>query len=76
MMFRIIRSIIRLGEIIQDEVDKELYNIPYINQQLLELNMMYEMEEIDEETFIERELELLDRYKIAKEREKDELSDG
>ena len=75
-MFRIIRSIIRLGEIIQDEVDKELYNIPYINQQLLELNMMYEMEEIDEETFIERELELLDRYKIAKEREKDELSDG
>ncbi len=75
-MFRIIRSIIKLGEIIQDEVDKELYNIPKIQQQLLELHMEYEMEEIDEETFIEREQELLDRYRIAKEREKDESSDG
>ena len=32
--------------------------------------MMFEMEEIDEETYAEREEELLNRYKIAKEREK------
>jgi hypothetical protein len=33
---------------------------------------MYDMEEIDEEDYQEREQELLNRYKIAKEREKNE----
>jgi hypothetical protein len=68
-----IRTLIKIGEKIQEEVDQELYNIPYIQQQLVELHMMYEMEEIDEETYVEREEELLNRYKIAKERERNEL---
>ncbi|WP_026567039.1 gas vesicle protein GvpG [Bacillus sp. UNC41MFS5] len=68
-----IRTLIKIGEKIQEEADQELYNIPYIQQQLIELHMMYEMEEIDEETYVEREEELLNRYKIAKEREKNEL---
>jgi len=67
-----IRTLIKIGEKIQEEADQELYNIPYIQQQLVELHTMYEMEEIDEETYIEREEELLNRYKIAKEREKNE----
>jgi hypothetical protein len=67
-----IRSIINLAEKIQDEVDKELYDLSYIQQQLIELHMMYDMEEIDEEDYQEREQELLNRYKIAKEREKNE----
>jgi hypothetical protein len=67
-----IRSIIKLGEKIQEEVDQELYDLTYIQQQLIELHMMYDMEEIDEEAYIEREQELLNRYKIAKEREKNE----
>ncbi len=65
-----IRSLIKLGEKIQEEADQELYNIPYIQQQLIELHMMFDMEEIDEETYMEREEELINRYKIAKEREK------
>ncbi|MGG1576280.1 MULTISPECIES: gas vesicle protein GvpG [unclassified Fictibacillus] len=65
-----IRSIIKLGEKIQEEVDQELYSIPYLQQQLVQLHTMFEMEEIDEESYIEREQELLARYKIAKEREK------
>lgn len=77
MIFKLIKlpisTLIKIGEKIQDEVDQELYNIPYIQQQLVELHMMYEMEEIDEETYVEREEELLNRYKIAKEREKNEL---
>ena len=68
-----IRSLIKLGEKIQEEVDEELYDLVNIQQQLIELHMMYDMEEIDEEAYIEREQELLNRYKIAKEREKNEL---
>jgi hypothetical protein len=65
-----IRSLIKLGEKIQEEVDQELYDLTLIQQQLIELHMMYDMEEIDEEAYIEREQELLNRYMIAKEREK------
>ena len=67
-----IRSIIKLGEKIQEEVDQELYDLTNIQQQLIELHMMFDMEEMDEEAYIEREQELLNRYKIAKEREKNE----
>lgn len=67
------RSLIKLGEKIQEEVDQEFYNIPYLQQQLVELHMMFEMEEMDEETYIAKEEELLNRYKIAKEREKNQI---
>lgn len=67
-----VRSLIKLGEKIQEEVDQELYDLTYIQQQLIELHMMYDMEEIDEDAYIEREQELLNRYKIAKEREKNQ----
>lgn len=68
-----IRSLIKLGEKIQEEAEQELYNILYIQQQLTELHTLYEMGEVDEETFLEREQDLLNRYKIAKEREKNGL---
>ena len=70
-----IRSLIKLGEKIQEEVDQELYDIPYLQQQLVELHMMFEMGELDEDTYVEREQELLTRYKIAKEREQNESID-
>jgi hypothetical protein len=67
-----IRSIIKLGEKIQEEADKEHYHIPTIQQKLMELHTQYELGEVDEEAFTEREQELLHRYKIAKERERNE----
>lgn len=67
-----IRSLIKLGEKIQEEADNELYDLSNIQQQLVELHMLFEMEEIDEETYISREEELLNRYKIAKDREQNE----
>ncbi|MBV7504562.1 gas vesicle protein GvpG [Bacillus sp. sid0103] len=70
-----IRSLLKLGEKIQEEVDQELYDIPYLQQQLVELHMMFEMEELDEITYLEREQELIRRYKIAKEREQNEFLD-
>lgn len=68
-----IRSLIKLGEKIQEEAEQELYNILYIQQQLTELHTLYEMGEVDDETYLEREQDLLNRYKIAKEREKNGL---
>ena len=68
-----IRSVIKLGEKIMEEAEQELYNIPHIQQQLMELHTLYEMGEIDEEAYVEREQDLLNRYKIAKEREKNGL---
>lgn len=70
-----IRSLIKLGEKIQEETDQELYNIPYIQQQLIELHTLFEMGDVDEETYNLKEEELLHRYKIAKEREKLELDE-
>jgi hypothetical protein len=70
-----IRSLIKLGEKIQEEVDQELNNIPYIQQQLIELHTLFELGEVDEETYALKEEELLQRYKIAKEREKNEFID-
>ncbi|MGG3564291.1 gas vesicle protein GvpG [Neobacillus rhizosphaerae] len=67
-----IRSLIKLGEKIQEEVDQELYDLPFLQQQLVELHMMFELEEIDEESYLVQEQELLRRYKVAKEREKNE----
>ncbi|MEH7277066.1 gas vesicle protein GvpG [Neobacillus vireti] len=67
-----ITALLKLGEKIQEEADQELYNLTYIQQQLIELHMMFDMEEIDEQTYTEQEEELLYRYKIAKERERNE----
>lgn len=68
------RSVIKLAEKIKEEADDELYNIQHIQNKLIQLHMMFETEEMDEETYIEMEQELLTRYKIAKEREKDRNS--
>jgi hypothetical protein len=69
-----IRSLIKLGEKIEEEVNQELYHLPYLQQQLVELHMMYEMGEIDEESYSIQEQELLRRFKIAKEREQGEYT--
>ena len=68
------RSVIKLAEKIQEEAENEHYNLQHIQDKLIQLHMMFETEEMDEETYIEMEQELLTRYKIAKEREKERNS--
>ncbi len=64
-----INMVIKVGEKIKEEADKELYDLPTIQQKLIQLQMMYELGEIPEEAFQEKEDELLSRYEIAKQRE-------
>ncbi|MGM7701466.1 gas vesicle protein GvpG [Pseudalkalibacillus sp. Hm43] len=62
-------AVVKVGEKVKEEVDKELYDLNTIQQKLIQLQMMYELEEIPEEVFKEKEEILLQRYEIAKLRE-------
>ncbi|MCA1054998.1 gas vesicle protein GvpG [Rossellomorea aquimaris] len=64
-----ISMVIKVGEKIKEEADKELYDLPTIQQKLIQLQMMYELGEMPERAFQEKEEELLTRYEIAKQRE-------
>ena len=64
-----IKTIIGIAKKVQKEVDKELYDLPTIQQKLIQLQMMYELEEIPEETYKAKETELLLRYEVAKKKE-------
>jgi hypothetical protein len=61
--------VIKVGEKVKEEADKELYDLSTIQQKLIQLQMMYERGEIPEKAFKEKEEELLTRYEIAKRRE-------
>jgi hypothetical protein len=57
-----------LGQI-QKMADQELNDDSMIKEQLLELQMRYELEEISDEEFRERETELFARLRVIKERQ-------
>ncbi|MFC0274768.1 gas vesicle protein GvpG [Metabacillus herbersteinensis] len=58
--------VVKIGRKVQEEAEKELYDLPTIQQKLIQLQMMFELGEIPEEAFQEKEDELLTRYVIAK----------
>ncbi|MCA1065574.1 gas vesicle protein GvpG [Rossellomorea sp. AcN35-11] len=64
-----IHLVMKVGEKIKEEADKELYDLPTIQQKLIQLQMMHELGEIPDEAFYEKEDELLTRYEIAKQME-------
>ncbi|PPA70840.1 gas vesicle protein GvpG [Jeotgalibacillus proteolyticus] len=64
-----INMVIKIGEKVKEEADKELYDLPTIQQKLIQLQMMYELGEIPDEAYKEKEDELITRYEIAKKRE-------
>lgn len=57
-----------LGQI-QKMADQELNDDTVIKEQLLDLQMRYELEEISDEEFKEREAELFARLRVLKERQ-------
>ncbi|SFF67080.1 Gas vesicle protein G [Halobacillus alkaliphilus] len=61
--------IVKVGEHVKEEVDKELYDLEHIQKKLVNLQMMYELDEISEEVYESQEEELLERYEIAKKME-------
>lgn len=69
------KAVIKVGEIVQEEVEKDLHDIDSITDKLIKLETLYELGEIKEEDYIEREEELLHLYEQAKERELSLLED-
>ncbi|ARI79136.1 gas vesicle protein GvpG [Halobacillus mangrovi] len=61
-----INLIVKVGEHVKEEVDKEMYDLEHIQKKLIQLQMMYELEEISEETYQSQEEVLLERYEVAK----------
>jgi len=64
-----INLVIKIGEKVKEEADKELYDLSTIQQKLIQLQMMYELGEIPEEAYKAKEEELLTRYEVAKQLE-------
>ncbi|WP_316572699.1 gas vesicle protein GvpG [Neobacillus sp. YIM B06451] len=67
-----INLVIKIAEKVKEEADKELYDLPTIQQKLIQLQMMYELDEIPEEAYKAKEQELMVRYEIAKQKEMDQ----
>ncbi|MBD1380170.1 gas vesicle protein GvpG [Metabacillus arenae] len=67
--------VVKVGEKIKEEADKELYDLPTIQQKLTQLQMMYELGEINEAAYKEKEEELLARYEAAKRLEMEQLEE-
>ncbi|WP_050183856.1 gas vesicle protein GvpG [Domibacillus robiginosus] len=61
-----INLVIKIGEKVKEEADKELYDLPTIQQKLIQLQMMYELGEIPEEAYKAKEEDLIIRYEMAK----------
>lgn len=61
-----INLVIKIAEKIKEEADKELYDLPTIQQKLIQLQMMYELGDIPEAAYKEKEADLMLRYEIAK----------
>lgn len=61
-----INLVIKIAEKVKEEADKELYDLPTIQQKLVQLQMMYELGEIPEEAYKAKEEELIIRYEAAK----------
>jgi len=64
-----INLVIKIGEKVKEEADKQLYDLPTIQQKLIQLQMMYELGDISEEAYQAKEDELMIRYEIAKQLE-------
>ncbi|MFX3674616.1 MAG: gas vesicle protein GvpG [Paenisporosarcina sp.] len=66
LVFAPINLVIKIGEKVKEEADKELYDLPTIQQKLVQLQMMYELGEIPEEAYKAKEEDLIIRYEMAK----------
>lgn len=61
-----INLVIKIAEKVKEEADKEFYDLPTIQQKLIQLQMMYELGDIPEKAFKQHEEELIIRYETAK----------
>ncbi|MGN5883441.1 MULTISPECIES: gas vesicle protein GvpG [Staphylococcus] len=73
LIYGSIKTLTAIAKKVKEEADKELYDLPTIEQKLIQLQMMMELGEIPEDVYKEKEAELLARYETAKQKEIEEV---
>jgi hypothetical protein len=72
-----LKGIVWLGRKINDVVENEFYNEDHIREELMELQMRFELDEITEEEYGGRETALLERLDVlVNSEENEEEHDG
>ena len=71
-----IKGVYSLVKIIHDQMEEELYDPDKIQQELMQLQLQFEMDQIDEETYDEQEAALLEMLVESKRRAKSAAENG
>ncbi|MEL7146720.1 MAG: gas vesicle protein GvpG [Bacteroidota bacterium] len=71
-----IKGIYSLVRVIHDQMEEELYDPDKIQQELMQLQLQFEMDQIDEETYDAQEEALLERLSESKRRAKSARENG
>jgi hypothetical protein len=66
-----IKGIVWVAEKIAEQAENELYDADKIRGKLMELELLYDMDQICEEEYLEAEEALLERLKIIRERQRE-----
>ena len=65
-----VKGIYQLVKVIHEQAEKEMYNTEKIQEELMQLQLKFELDEISEEEYDDLEEELLERLAESKRREK------
>lgn len=63
-----INSLTRIAKIVQQQIEEELYNPDQIKEELMKLQLRFELDEIDEEEYDRLETDLLERLQEVQNR--------
>lgn len=63
-----LKGLVSIFKIIHDKVEEDLYNPEKIQEDLMKLQLQFEMDEISEDEYDEREEDLLKRLQESKNR--------
>ncbi len=63
-----LKMVLWLAETLAERADDELYSAEKIRAQMIELELRFDMNELDEEAFYAAEEELLARLRVARQR--------
>ena len=69
-----VKGIYSLVKVIHDKMEEELYDPTKIQQELMQLQLQFEMDQISEEEYDEQEADLLERLSESKRRARSNTS--
>lgn len=71
LFFLPLKGVISIVEKVAEHLDREYYDPDNIQQELLKLRILYEMDEIDDEEYAQKEAQLFQRLTVIAEKEEE-----